>query len=227
MNKTNEMLTRDDVEALLPWYAAGTLNSREADQVEKALANDAELARCFSLAREEMTETILLNEALGAPSARVMENLFKAIDKDRKRARAPAASNGIIAWLADLFTPRVLAVSASAAAIVVLLQAGIITKMMLGEGPGGGTFATASAPTAVEPGAYALVRFVPQATISDITQFLDSHNAAIVDGPRPAGAGGMYRVRVADEPMTKDELDRTVKQFRDAANIVSFASPTE
>jgi hypothetical protein len=31
-----------------------------------------------------MNETILLNETLGAPSARAMENLFKAIDKERK-----------------------------------------------------------------------------------------------------------------------------------------------
>jgi len=71
MINTNRKLSPDDLEALLPWHAAGTLNSRDADEVEKALAGDKELARRFALARDEMTETILLNEALGAPSARV------------------------------------------------------------------------------------------------------------------------------------------------------------
>jgi anti-sigma factor RsiW len=226
MTKTNEKLLPDDIEALLPWHAAGTLNSRDAAEVEKALAHDPELARRFALAREEMTETILLNEALGAPSAQVMENLFKAIDRERRSSRAPVASSGIVAWLADLFTPRGLAFSASAAAVIVLLQAGVITKMMLNE-QGPGTFETASAPSTVEPGAYALVRFAPQAAMSDISQFLGGRGAAIVDGPKPSGANGMYRVRIADMPMARDELDRAVKAFQSASNLVIFAAPTE
>src|SRR5712672_4203012 len=106
MNEANQKMSADDIEALLPWYAAGTLDAREADQVEAAVAADAELSRRLDLVREEMNEAILLNEALGVPSARVMENLFKAIDKERKSARAPAATSGLSAWLADLFTPR-------------------------------------------------------------------------------------------------------------------------
>ena len=73
MNKTNQKMSADDIEALLPWYAAGTLDRHEADQVEAALAADMQLARRLDLVREEMTEAILLNEALGVPSARVME----------------------------------------------------------------------------------------------------------------------------------------------------------
>ena len=72
---------RDDLETLLPWHAAGTLNRRDAERVEKALANDRELLRRFNLAREELNETIHLNETLGAPSARAMEKLFAAIDE--------------------------------------------------------------------------------------------------------------------------------------------------
>jgi len=33
MNKTNQKMSADDLEALLPWYAAGTLDAREADEV--------------------------------------------------------------------------------------------------------------------------------------------------------------------------------------------------
>jgi hypothetical protein len=232
MINTNRKLSPDDLEALLPWHAAGTLNSRDADEVEKALAGDKELARRFALARDEMTETILLNEALGAPSARVMENLFKAIDKERKGVRSPAAASGLGAWLADLFTPRVLAFAASAAAVIIMLQAGVIGKMVLQE-HGGGSFETASAPPSmstrsIDLASYALVRFAPQASIADITRFLDSRGAVIVDGPRPGGSGGMYRVRVARSYLAKDELDRVVKEFQSASNnLVSFAAPTE
>ena len=82
MNDTNQRLSADDIEALLPWYAAGTLDAREANQVEAAVAADATLARHLDLVREEMTEAIVLNEALGVPSARVMEKLFSAIDQE-------------------------------------------------------------------------------------------------------------------------------------------------
>jgi len=229
MNKTNQKMSADDLEALLPWYAAGTLDGREAHEVEAAIAADKELARRFDLVREEMTEAILLNEALGVPSARVMENLFKAIDKERKIARAPAARGGLGAWLSDLFTPRAYAFAAGAAVIIVMLQAGVITKMVLQDrSDGGASFQPASAPTATtrgfEIGSFVLVRFAPQASIADITRFLDARDAVIVDGPRP---GGMYRVRVARTYVGKDGLDRIVKEFQAAGNLVNMAVPTE
>jgi len=230
MNKTTQKMSADDLEALLPWYAAGTLDSREADEVEAALATDRELARRFDLVRDEMTETILLNEALGVPSARVMENLFKAIDKERKSARAPAARIGLGAWLTDLFTPRAFAFAAGAAIVVIMLQAGVITKMVLQDRlEGGASFEPASAPPTrgIEFGSYALVRFSPQATMADITRFLDSREAVIVDGPRPGGPGGMYRVRVARISLGKDALERAVKEFQGSSNLVSMAVPTE
>src|SRR5216683_2389019 len=76
---------RQEIEELLPWHAAGTLSRRDAERVEKALAGDRELARRFDLVREELHETIHLNETLGAPSARAMEKLFAAIDAEPAR----------------------------------------------------------------------------------------------------------------------------------------------
>src|SRR5580704_1556546 len=73
---------REDIEALLPWHAAGTLARRDAERVERALAGDAELARQYAMVREELGETIRLNESLGAPSARAMERLMAAIDAE-------------------------------------------------------------------------------------------------------------------------------------------------
>jgi hypothetical protein len=57
--------------------------------------------------------------------------------------------------------------------------------------------------------------------------FLDSHDAVIVDGPRPGGPGGMYRVRVARRYVDKEELDRLVREFQSASILISMAVPTE
>src|SRR5260370_35498458 len=86
MNAINKEPERHEIETLLPWHAAGTLSRRDADRVEQALAGDRELARHYDLVREELAETIHLNETLGAPSARAMEKLFAAIDAAAARA---------------------------------------------------------------------------------------------------------------------------------------------
>src|SRR5262249_40110906 len=79
---------RQEIEALLPWHAAGTLNRRDSERVERAIAADRELARRFQLVREEQHETIHLNESLGVPSTRAMEKLFAAIEAEG--AKTPA-----------------------------------------------------------------------------------------------------------------------------------------
>src|SRR5882672_1731344 len=103
---------REDIEVLLPWHAAGTLSRRDAERVEQALANDAELARRFELVREEMAETIHLNETLGAPSARAAQRLFAAIDAESTSAKRRTISFDLGGWLAELIeqmSPRTLA----------------------------------------------------------------------------------------------------------------------
>jgi hypothetical protein len=228
---SNDKLSRGDLEELLPWHAAGTLDAHEAAEVDRALAADPELARRFALVREELTETILLNESLGAPSARAMETLFRAIDQDRKVVRRAATSPGLGARIAEFFSPRTLAWAASAAVVIVMLQAGVIARLALQEHDGAAppaamSFETASAPVTrgLEVGSYALVRFAPQASMADVNKFLDSRDATIVDGPKP---GGVYRVRVAHGALSQRELSRLVKEMEAAKTIVSFAAPTE
>jgi len=148
---SNHKLSSGDLEELLPWHAAGTLDAHEAAEVERALAADPELARRFALVREELTETILLNESLGAPSARAMETLFRAIDQDREVVRRVATSPGLGARIAEFFSPRALAWTASAAAVIVMLQAGVIARMALEDRDGGAASGVASFETASAP----------------------------------------------------------------------------
>jgi hypothetical protein len=82
----NSRPTRQSIERLLPWHAARTLSRREADLVERALAADTELARRYDLVRQELRQSIYLNETLGTPSARAMQKLFAAIEAEEARA---------------------------------------------------------------------------------------------------------------------------------------------
>jgi hypothetical protein len=233
MNDTNQRLPVDDIEALLPWYAAGTLDAREADQVEAAIAANAELARRLDLVREEMTEAIILNEALGVPSARVMEKLFKAIDHERRATRNPAARAGFGGWLADLLTPRAFAFGAGAAALLIALQAGVIAKLVMQDRPErGATYEPASEKPSTpitrgfEVGAFALVRFSPQVSMAEVTRFLNSRDAMIVDGPQPGGPGGLYKVRIARNYVPREEIERLIKEFQSGSgNVVATAMP--
>ena len=218
-----EEAPQGDVEALLPWHAAGTLSRRDAQRVEEALARDPELARRYDLVREELGETIHLNETLGAPSARAMEKLFAKIDAEpaRKAARSFSLGARVSEWFASL-TPRTLALSASVAVLAILLQAGFIADIVLKDRSA--EYGTASAPT-TDPGVgeFTLIRFAPQASADDITKFLAANKLQVAAGPV---AGGFYRVRVADTKLPKEELGRIVKKLQDD-KVVSFIATVQ
>jgi len=218
-----EEAPQGDVEALLPWHAAGTLSRRDAQRVEEALARDPELARRYDLVREELGETIHLNETLGAPSARAMEKLFAKIDAEpaRKPARSFSLGARVSEWFASL-TPRTLALSASVAVLAILLQAGFIADVVLKDRSA--EYGTASAPT-TDPGVgeFTLIRFAPQASADDITKFLAANKLQVAAGPV---AGGFYRVRVADTKLPKEELGRIVKKLQND-KVVSFIATVQ
>jgi anti-sigma factor RsiW len=230
MNAVNET-PASDIELLLPWHAAGTLSYRDSQRVETALANDPELARRFELVREELSEDIHLNETLGAPSARAMEALFARIDAEP--ARAPTMSLNLGARMRDFFaslSPRTLAWSASAAAVAILLQAGLIAGIMIkengaGAATGGGDYQTASVPSAFAgDGSYALIRFQPQANAADIAKFLEANNLSMTGGPI---TGALFRVQVAPTKLPTTDLANIVKKLQSDKTIVGFAAATQ
>jgi hypothetical protein len=214
---------RQEIEELLPWHAAGTLSRRDAQRVEDALAHDPELARRYALVRDELGETIHLNETLGAPSARALEKLFAGIDAEP--VRRPAAAINLASRISEFFanlSPRTLAWSATAAAIAILLQAGLLVDVALKETKTG--YETASAPS-TDPGAgaFTLIRFAPQASSDDITKFLEANKLSIAAGPM---AGGLYKVRVAVTGIPKGELARIVKKLQED-KVVGFIATAE
>jgi hypothetical protein len=226
MNIINKEPERYEIEALLPWHAAGTLNRRDSDRVEQAIAGDRELARRYELVREELAETIHLNESLGAPSARAMEKLFAAIDAEEARSPRRQRSLDLGARISEFlsqFTPRTLAWSAAAALVAIVAQAAVIAAVVLKEDT------PASGPrlaSVVGQGSFAVVRFAPQATANDITHFLAAYKATLVEGPLKSG-GTLYRIRLAETRLPANEIGKIIQQMQEESRIVGFIAAAD
>ncbi|HTP94039.1 MAG TPA: hypothetical protein VMJ52_20010 [Xanthobacteraceae bacterium] len=212
-----------DIEALLPWYAAGTLRRRERQRVEEALRGDPELARHADLVREELAETIFLNESLGAPSAHAIDRLMGEIDHESSAARKRGSFRGMAARFGTYvasFSPRTLAVAASVATLAIAVQAfaliGVLTEP--------GSFETASSISNDNGhGTFAMVRFARQASAAEITKFLQEYQAALVDGPK---ADGLYRIRIAIKNLASGERGRIVSKMQHE-HVIEYAEPSE
>jgi|EndMetStandDraft_8_1072994.scaffolds.fasta_scaffold36551_2 hypothetical protein len=228
-----------EIEALLPWHAAGTLNARDARRVDDALASDPELARQYAVIQEEYAETIGLNESLGAPSSRAMQKLFAAIDAEP--ARSGSTSVDLSARISGFFaslSPRTLAASAAVGALAIMLQASVIGTVLMQRDTR--TFQTASyeaapspasapttvtrslapapAPASVEAPTRLFVRFAPTARVSDITALLDGYQGTIVD----SGKDGLFRLQFGNRVMTKDQIAGLIRRLENE-KIVSMA----
>ena len=213
-----------EIELLLPWYAAGTLDRREAAQVEAALAADPAFAERLEWVRAEFAQEIYINEEAASPPGSDVKALFAKIDALPARrpgtlaASSPTFAERIGEFFAAL-SPRTLALSGAAAALVILLQAGVIGSIVLNGG-----FETASAPSNTPAdGSYVLIRFQPQATAADIASFLAAHKLSIVDGP---SGGTLYRVRVAETKLATPELTAVVNTLQND-KVIGFIAPTE
>jgi hypothetical protein len=214
-----------EIETLLPWYAAGTLRRRDRLRVEQALREDPELARHASLVREELAETIGLNESLGAPSRRAMDRLMAAIEAEDLAARQHASARALAGRFATFvasFSPRTLAVAASLAVLAIAVQAGLLVGMINKPLAGGDETASIRSERSVH-GTFAMVRFARQASAAEITKFLETYQATLVDGPR---AGGLYRVRIAMSSLAKEELSRILSKMQQE-RVVESAEASE
>jgi hypothetical protein len=221
----------DEMQLLLPWHAAGTLNASDARRVDEALARDAGLARQYAVIREEHAETIRLNEKLGTPSIRAIQGLFAAIE-----AEPPGrpSSAGLPARVIGFFarrSPRTLAWSAALGALALLLQAGVLGAVLLNSQSDSLQAASlnkdemltrAMLTRALGPEAppRALVRFAPNARIADITALLDTYQASIIEGTK----GGIFRLQFGNTPMTKDEVSGLMGKLQHD-RIVRLAVP--
>ncbi|MGA2894450.1 MAG: hypothetical protein ABSE22_16410 [Xanthobacteraceae bacterium] len=227
-NDAESLREPSEIELLLPWYAAGTLGRRESAEVEAALANDPELARRFEWVRAEFAQELSINEEAASPPHNDVRALFAKIDAlpARRPALSVVASSGLVGRIAEylaLLSPHTVAWSAMAAALVIVLQAGLIGGIMLKEASPGG-YETASAPTSAPgDGSNVLLRFQPQASAADISNFLATNKLSIVAGPL---AGQLYRVRVSATKLGKTELTDIANRLQ-GDKVVGFIAMTD
>jgi len=214
---------RVELEALLPFYANGRISAADKARVEQALAADAELALRLEIIREDMAETILLNESLGGPSPRVLDALMAGIEAEpRQQPLLARAKGGVLTWLGTWLAaqpPRRLAYVGAAALVLIAIQGAALTGYVL---RGGGGFETASAPGARSSDRYVLLSFAPDAKAGDIAGFFKRYDALVVDGPR---ANGLFKVRVGSASLTTAQVDAIAARMKAEGAIVSLVAP--
>jgi len=218
---------RRELEELLPFYANGRISDADKQRIETALATDAELAARLEIIRDDMAETVLLNESLGAPSHRALEKLMAGIEGAPRTAplltRAKdSLGGGFMGWLGGLLAAqpaRRLAYASAAALALIALQGVAITGLALRDGAG---YQTASAPGAQTSERYVLLSFSADARAGDIASFFKRFDASVVDGPR---ANGFFKVRVGDASLSTAQVDAIAARMKSETAIVSFVAP--
>ncbi len=213
---------RDEMEMLLPWYAAGTLGTAETARVEAWLAAHPEAQKAVALIREELDETIAANEHLGVPNPGAREKLMQAIAAEPD----PAASvtgiwrrvTALVAGLAPAGMSPGMALAGAAAGLVILLQSAALGMLLLGAQVGGMRLASGEDGGAAA-GTFVIVRFADDAKASDIAALLRPMRATIVDGPKP---GAVFKIRVGPRVLTNAERTAIMDKLRSRRDIVSF-----
>jgi hypothetical protein len=128
-----------------------------------------------------------------------MQKLMADIEADASTARRVKTSFNLGEWLSDKlssFSPRTLAWSATAAALAIVLQAGLLAGMFVNEKQGGSLFEPPRSPERARDQAWhrCADQLRPAGDAAEITKLLQTYKMAIVEGP----SGEMYTVRSRD-----------------------------
>jgi hypothetical protein len=147
------------------------------------------------------------DEVLTVPlSATRARKTSAAFDLGNRVAKLEAAfGRGTIVWLIG-------------AAVLTLIVQAAVTSVHVAQQPAG--YETASAAT---EGAMVAVRFAAQASMADVTQFLEAYDASVAGGPRP---GNLYRLRIADTAVPPAELASIVRKIAQE-KVVEFAAAVQ
>jgi len=168
--------------------------------------------------REELQETIHLNESLGVPSSRAMEKLFAAIEAEGTPAPVRRSFDlvGRVSEFLSGFALRTIAYAAAAATVAFFLQSAMLTAILMKDHSDTPNTELASAHTATN--IHATIRFSPQATSSEIISFLNAHGAEVVVGP---GRNGSFDIRFTGDP-SPSEIVKNVQRMQSETKVVEF-----
>ncbi len=223
-NQMSPEMGKEDIEMLLPWFVTGKLDAAETRQVEAYLAAHPDMRKQLDLIEAERADSVVNNEAVGVPSADALHKLMDAIDGRSlaRRSGFAALADWVQGGLDWLGSRQALVPVAAAAAVAIVLQAGLIGSLLLNRPapqPGQKPAHTATAPAL--PGTYAQVVFVPTATIQDIEKAMKPLGIAIADGPK----AGFYRVKLSDKVLGEVERDLLIANLMANKSVIQLAIP--
>ncbi|MGX5841689.1 anti-sigma factor [Mesorhizobium sp. ArgA1] len=188
MSAAEKMSRRDEMETLLPFYLNGSLEGSDLEAVEEWLATDPAAMAALGEAEAEFSGTTAANEAI-RPPADALSRFAKALDAEAGPARAPAGRS----WLAqalDRFMAVPVGVAWAAAAVLLAL---VVVQSYVHTGGKGSDFEIAGAEDELAKLPFALVKFKPEARMSDIAVFLDQNGLKIAGGPT---ASSVFRIAI-------------------------------
>jgi hypothetical protein len=116
--------------------------------------------------------------------------------------------------LESSFGSRIVIWLVAAAMLIVIAQASLKTAPVT-DMSGSYRLASASIENVV-----VAVRFDPNASLVDITEFLDVYKASLVDGP---DSGGFFRLRIANTTLPQNEIGKIVNRMAQE-KVVEFAA---
>jgi hypothetical protein len=205
---------------MLPWYANGTLAAAERAWVDEMLRSDphaaAELAWVESLQRKVQADAPDVSDEIGMARTlqRIHANAALRIDGERPRAASAAPSLGarLTGWLDSLrLTPAF-----AMAALVIMVQAGVIWRLAAPETDYDQMRALPG--QAAAGGALLRINFKPQASETEIRLLLVSVRGNLEGGP---GQLGDYYVRIP--AAGSEQATQRIK----AAAIVESVQPVD
>ena len=191
------MDARDEIEALLPAYAAGRLSADETERVERALREDPTLEDELRFV-EALAEGVRRSAATPTPGDIGLQRLRRSLSTEAKPQRQA------FAWW-----PQV----AVAALVVVALQGALLWQVTT-------PFEEPYEPLAGDAPGLIQVRFAPDAELGVIEGMLREEGLEIVSGP---GAAGVYRLRPTDDAADRDPA-ALVERLRARSALVTFAA---
>jgi hypothetical protein len=217
---------REEIELMLPWYEKGALAPDEMERVERQLAADPELRSQLALIQEEVSETIIANEAAGMPGNAAREKLMQQIAAEAASAGQGRSGFGLRQFLSSAIPAGLStgwAMAAAAAIVVILLQAAALTSFIAVDGAGDGYNVASGDDGDPAQGTFMLIRFKEAANIDDIASLLDTMEMTIVDGPKP---GSVFKLRVSEMVLPEGERDAILNALREKTEVVAFVAST-
>ncbi len=212
----------DEIEALLPWYANGTLTVAETATVEQHLSHcpacRADLEQCRALAT-----AVQRNEESWQPAPGGFDRLMAEIDRleakpTPAKASAPALFRRLLDWLGATPNPVRWTLALESMAVAALLL--VVAVPMLRIAPEYETLSSGTEQPATK-GPRLRVVFADTATVGDIRQLLRDIDGNIVAGPT---ALGVYTVALPATDHSDRALAQALANLR-ARNQVKLAEP--